>query len=156
MSKRDELMKYLSLTPWNTNPAILNEKIDEIVKEEGSVNAGNVIQPVNLRPGACRILCGHHEVAAVRKVCAHDIEGAVVIAKCRGHHTADAAVCFHMKCVLRSDRVPDLRPVNEITAVENRYARVKLKTGAGNIVIVTDTADAGIRIKTGNDRVFQF
>ena len=36
MSKRDELMKYLSLTPWNTNPAILNEKIDEIVKEEGS------------------------------------------------------------------------------------------------------------------------
>lgn len=36
MSKRDELMKYLSLTPWNTNPAILNEKIDEIVREEGS------------------------------------------------------------------------------------------------------------------------
>ena len=41
MSKRDELMKYLSLTPWNTNPAILNEKIDEIVKEEGSSGEGS-------------------------------------------------------------------------------------------------------------------
>lgn len=41
MSKRDELMKYLSLTPWNTNPAILNEKIDEIVKEEGSGGEGS-------------------------------------------------------------------------------------------------------------------
>lgn len=38
MSK-EELMKYILTTPGNTNPAILSEKIDETVSEEGGGGA---------------------------------------------------------------------------------------------------------------------
>ena len=42
MSKQD-VIDYVFETPLNTNPAILNQKLDELVKESGGHYEGGVV-----------------------------------------------------------------------------------------------------------------
>jgi hypothetical protein len=46
-------------------------------------------------------------------------------------------------------------PVFHIPGMKDRYSRKPLKTGNSNIVIVSLSADAGICVKAGKNRVFQ-
>ena len=58
------------------------------------------------------------------------------------------------KLAVTRQNVADLLPVEQIAAVPQRHAGKKLKRAVDEIVILPDAADARIRVKAGDNRVF--
>ena len=126
-----------------------------MIKEDGCVDSGYIIQPVRHGPWSGRILGSDDIVAFISEVSIDHVKCAVMIPKGRRHYTVNHAGVFYVKSIFRRHGIADLFPVSQILAVKDRKTGAQFKAGAGQIKIITDTADGRIRIKPGNDRVNQ-
>lgn len=118
------------------------------------VDAGNIGQPHRIRPRPGRIGGGEQQVAAVADVRHDQPEPAVVVAE-RGRVDPRRRRRVEREAQLARpvQGVADLRPVQQIAAVEDRHPREVLETGAGEVVVVADAADRRVGVKPGDDRV---
>jgi hypothetical protein len=76
-----------------------------------------------------------------------------VIPKSRGINSPGRPAIIQFQLGFSGEAMSYLLPVDKILAVKNRHPRKKLKTAVHQVKIIPDKTNAGIRMKSGNDRI---
>ena len=81
------------------------------------------------------------------------VEGAVLVAQRRGEDAFRALRRGQRHLAGARERVPDLAPVREVAAVEDRDAREIFERAGRQVVVVADAHDRRVRVEARDDRV---
>src|SRR6266508_233401 len=117
-----------------------------IVESERGVDAA-LIEPDRFGPRTKGVTGVNKEVATTGDVGRHHVEDAVVIADCRGEDTARGTDVRERQLAQACQAVPDLAPMHQVAAVEQRHAREILERAGDQKVVLSGAADAGIGVK---------
>ena len=113
-----------------------------IVKEQGRIDAWQVVQPVWIGPRARWIFRCHHKVVSAPNACVDDVKSAVVMFDCWCEQAAagqgHAVQINHVRTV---DDIPDLGPAHQILAVEYRQARKVAERRIDHVEIILNPRD---------------
>ena len=116
------------------------------LKIEGGVDA--VLLDVDrVRPFAVDVVCPNVEIAAMGDIGRDHVEPPIPITDGRRIDAAGRIRLHERELALAREDVADLRPIDQVMALEERHAGEELERAGHEIIGVADTAAAGIREK---------
>ena len=145
-----KLADALGVTAFDPGAGVVDLAV--VVPEQIGIDAV-VVDPDGVGPGAADVFGPDKEIAAATDVGGDHVEAAVVITE-RGGVNAGGGPCVTQgQLAFPGQNVADLFPVDKILTVPQRHAGEKLKGTVDEVIVITNTADAGIRIETRDDRI---
>ena len=134
-----------------------------VVKKQGRIDPGT-IQPDGIRPFTTRIFGPYYKIlfifpnaCTVGNICCYDIEDSLMETDGRGIYACSIRCPFGKnQLVIPGNTMSDLVPVHQVSTVENRYRRKILKGTCHQIIVISCSANAGIRMESRYNWIFVF
>ena len=125
-----------------------------IIPEQGRIDAVRTLDDVHVRPGSGRIGGGDDKIDNAHAHIGRDqIKRAVMVTDGRGKNACRDHFMRQRQLFGAIQHVPDLFPLLQIFAVEDRHARKITEAGSDEIEIIPDPTDRRIRVKTRQNRI---
>src|SRR5204863_9728589 len=131
------------------SPAVARVEDPAVEERERRIEAVRV-EPLRIRPWPAWVARSREQMAAADQR-RDEEEHAVVVAKRRRVHAARAPAAGEVELTPARERVPELPPVDEVAAMEQRDAGEILETAARQVEIASDPAHARVGMEPRQD-----
>ncbi len=157
------------LPPGRWSQRILTQILAAVVVVEQRRIEAAAVEVNRIGPLAVDPRAGHEVIVCVTQRCARgaalsrsaislhvridEPEEAVGVAEAGGPNAAGIRIAQHIQLAGAIQGAREQAPVNQVAGMVDLHSRIPLESGCGDVVVVSDTDDGGIRIKSGQNRV---
>ena len=113
----------------------------------------HIFQPHRVRPRTGRIGGGYHKISSCVNKGGHHVVHPLMIGKRGGKNASGDPVLIQVQLLRPVQNVPDLVPVHQVLAVENRHTGEIGKRGKDKITVFPYPANGRIWVKTRQNRI---